>query len=784
MLRRVSPTTLLVALLLVPKLEAQTPSSVTRPNILLILADDLGVECVGAYGGKSYTTPEIDRLAAEGMKFTHCFSNPLCSPSRAQLLTGRYPLHNGIRRVIYDASRHREFLDPRRETSFANLLQDHGYATVMAGKWQVSFLFERDNVRDFGFEEYQCWKIQNPDHSRNLRYADPVFVRNGTTLRHELEGRYGPDVNVEFLTDFMRRNRDRPLLVYHAMLLPHFPWEPTPDSGVPLQGVPGMGKGDPGYFPDMVAYMDKLVGRMVRAVDELGLGRRTLILFAADNGTQQPLVSRWGPEGKLVRGGKGRLTDTGTRVPLIARWKGHIAPGSVCRDLIDFSDILPTFVEFAGARLPKKRINGRSFLPQILGRQGRPRAWVHVQNEDRRYVRSREWILTNAGELRPVVEPGREAAPPVEGPLTAEQKSAKKELTLALREAAFESMPEEEPAPGLQAAGAAKTTRVAVKSDQILLNDSPVKVIGLRCSNALISDGTVEDLVKSLDLYRSYGVNAVSVYLMGSRFGDVKGYLPDSSLNPVYRDRLERVLQATGERGMIAIVGCLYWSTSRAREDLSAWTQKDAEQAVRETARWLAEKEFTHVILDPDNEGMAVRANDWKIASLIDAAKSGNPDLVVANNTHQKPPNEDLNMHFGKQEAGKPWFDSEATPGETPGGYWGSFSKETHRKNKSYYNYSRIGRYTAEMKADQLRQTADEIERFNGYVLASTWLQCGPAEGTGGPFTHPGGRSRLGSGDDEDAAWNREIDAVHPDAGILWWLEFVREHYGPEAPGR
>jgi arylsulfatase A len=781
---RISTSAVLMALLSFSLLQARSPSSGNTPNILLLLADDLGLECVGAYGGKSYKTPEIDRLAIEGMRFTHCFSNPLCSPSRAQLLTGRYPLHNGIRRVIYDARRHREFLDPRRETSFANLLQDAGYATAMAGKWQVSFLFERDTVRDFGFDEYQCWKIQNPDYSRNLRYANPVFVRNGKTLRHEIEGRYGPDVNVDFLTDFMRRNRDRPFLVYHAMLLPHFPWEPTPDSGVPLQGVPGMGKGDPKYFPDMVSYLDKLVGRMVRAVDELELGRRTLILFAADNGTQQPLVSRWGPESRIVHGGKGKLADTGTRVPLIARWTGHIAPGSVSDDLVDFSDFLPTFVELAGARLPEQRINGRSFLPRLLGTQGHPRAWVHVQNQDRRYVRSRKWILTNTGELRPVVNAGREAALPVDGPLTAEQKSVKERLTRALQEAAFETSLEKAPEPGLRVAGPATTTRVAVKGDQILLNGKPVKAIGLRCSNALISDATVEDLIESLDLYCSYGVNTVSVYLMGSRFGDVKGYLHDGSLNPVYRDRLERVLKATDKREMIALVGCLYWSTSRAREDLSAWTQKHAERAVRETARWLAEKRFTHVILDPDNEGMAVRANDWRIASLIKAAKAAYPALVVANNTHQQPPNEDLNIHFGKPEEGKPWFDSEATPGRTPGGYWGRFSKETHKKKMGYYNYSRIGRYTTGMKADQLRQTAEEIERFNGYVLASTWLQCGPAEGIGGPFTDPGGRSRLGSGEDEDAAWNRDIDTVHPDAGILWWLEFVRQRYGPESPGR
>jgi len=122
-------------------------------------------------------------------------------------------------------------------------------------------------------------------------------------------------------------------------------------------------------------------------------------------------------------------------------------------------------------------------------------------------------------------------------------------------------------------------------------------------------------------------------------------------------------------------------------------------------------------------------------------------------------------MHFGNKEGGKPWFDSEATPGQTPGGYWRRYSKQTHQANSEFYNYSRIGRYTAEMKEDQLKKTRDQLERFNGYVFAGTWLQCGPAQRVSGPFTKPGGQSNLGSGDDEQAPWNADIDTIHPDAG-------------------
>jgi len=427
-----------LALMLVSASFTVGASAAQRPNIVLIMADDLGMECVQAYGGRSYQTPHIDRLAREGMRFTRCFANPYCSPSRAQLLTGRYPLHNGMRRVIYDPQRHREFLDPKQETGFANLLKSAGYKTAMAGKWQVSFLYERDTVRDFGFDEYQCWKIVDSAGTRNSRFAAPVFVRNGKTLEEELAGKYGPNVNAEFLIDFMRRNKERPFLVYYAMLLPHFPWEPTPHSDEPLKKSPTR-MGDPKYFPDMVAYMDHLVGRIVKAVDDLSLSDNTIILFTADNGTQRGLKSKWsdGQTTRTIVGGKGMLTDAGTHVPLVVRWPKHIKPGAKCEELVDLSDFLPTFVELVRAKLPEKRINGRSFLPQLLGKSSEPRQWVHIQDKGRRYVRSKRFMLFSDGKFLRVTPPGGKAEK-VTGPLSADVQAEKAMLKQALKAAAFE----------------------------------------------------------------------------------------------------------------------------------------------------------------------------------------------------------------------------------------------------------------------------------------------------------------------------------------------------------
>ena len=406
-----------------------------QPNILVIVADDLGLECVESYGGLSYKTPQIDALAATGMRFTHCFSNPYCSPSRAQLLTGRYPLHNGITRVIYEPEKHREFLDPAKETSFATMLKKRGYATAIAGKWQVSFLHERDTLSAHGFDEYQMWQIFH-EGKKTSRYANPTMRENGKVLQKELVGRYGPEVNVEFLIDFMRRHREQPFCVYYTALLPHYPWEPTPDSADPLK--PAIGNGDPKYMPDMVAYLDKQVGQLTKAVEELGLRENTLILFTGDNGTDRTITSKWsnGTTTRSVHGGKGTMTDAGTHVPLIANWPGVIAQSQVNSNLVDLSDFLPTVLEVAGAELPPRPINGRSFLSQLRGQPSEPREWIHVQNMANRHVRNKEFILTNQGALRPVVEIGEPSAKPIAKPYNPQQQAAFEELQMALKRAA------------------------------------------------------------------------------------------------------------------------------------------------------------------------------------------------------------------------------------------------------------------------------------------------------------------------------------------------------------
>lgn len=382
-----------------------------RPNIVLILADDLGVECLSAYGGTSHKTPHLDRLVKEGMRFTHCFSNPLCSPSRGTLLTGRYPFQNGLKVVLHSKSQENIYLRPS-QPSYVRQLKQHGYATQLVGKWHVSLEHKHNTIREFGFDHYQTWGIFDDKGEKTTRYWNPFLMRDGRIIADEIKSRYGPDVDLEVYLDFIKSNAKNktPFLAQYATCLPHYPWEPTPDSKDQGYRAPNAAhKGDPKFFPDMLAYLDKQIGKMLQTLDELGIAENTIVLFLADNATDRDLVNSWG-DGKRIDGGKGTLTDRGTHIPLIVRWPGRIHAGSSCKDLVDLSDIFPTLCELTGAKLPEEKIHGRSFAPQLFGKSGQPREWIHIQNADARQVRNRDYMLDNKDQLHRVVPLGEAPA--------------------------------------------------------------------------------------------------------------------------------------------------------------------------------------------------------------------------------------------------------------------------------------------------------------------------------------------------------------------------------------
>ncbi|MEM1354141.1 MAG: sulfatase-like hydrolase/transferase [Planctomycetota bacterium] len=341
----------------------------SRPNIIFIMADDLGPEWIGCYGAEGIQTPNLDRMAAEGMRFTHAYSMPKCTPTRVALLTGTYPYRNGWVNH-WDVPRWgaRCHFDPGHYTTFAELLRAAGYRTAIAGKWQINDFRVQPNVLDkHGFDDWCVWtgyETGNPPSAE--RYWDPyIHTRDGSKT---YPGRFGPDVYTDFLIEFLQREDDRPACLYFPMALPHTPFVTTPHD----QGATGrLAK-----HMAMTRYIDHLVGRLLDSVASLESGRKTLVIFTTDNGSTGGLMNRM--HGRQVTGGKGKISENGCRAPFIAWGPGLVPVGRVNDTLTDFTDVLPTFAELAGADLPDGLVlDGRSIAPVLVGQAERgPRQWI------------------------------------------------------------------------------------------------------------------------------------------------------------------------------------------------------------------------------------------------------------------------------------------------------------------------------------------------------------------------------------------------------------------------
>ena len=362
------------------------------PNIVLIMADDLGAAAIGSYGGP-IATPRLDALAAEGTRFQTCWATPVCTPSRVQLLTGQYGFRNGYVNLIGQRPNppaDSPLYEVGDKLTFADVASDRGYATALAGKWQLTGEHP-DLVQECGFDRYRIWAYpeylpaetphtggwQDARRTVASRYWHPAILEDAR-YRPTDPGDYGPDLFTDFLADFIHDNRDRPFLAYYPMVLPHGPLEPTPDPESPGGRIPA-------GFPAHVAYVDHLVGRLVDTIDRLGLTERTLVLFTADNGS--------------ARDGKTRTTERGVRVPLIARWPGQVPAGRVSPALVDLSDVFPTIAELTGASLPADHvIDGRSLVPVLRG-EAEHREWIFSYLGRRRLLRDSRWVLEGDGQL-------------------------------------------------------------------------------------------------------------------------------------------------------------------------------------------------------------------------------------------------------------------------------------------------------------------------------------------------------------------------------------------------
>ena len=339
----------------------------SRPNIVLFMVDDFGYECITANGGESYQTPNVDQLAATGIRFEHCHVQPLCTPTRVQLMTGKYNVRNYLKFGTL----------MRDQVTFGNLFQGAGYRTGICGKWQLGQ--EVDSPQHFGFEESCLWQ-----HTRRPpRYANPGLEYNG----HERDfdnGQYGPTLVNDFAIDFITRHRDEPYFLYYPMVLTHDPFQPTPDSpdwdaSTKSEAI----QKNVRHFAEMTSWMDRMVGRVIERLDELEIRENTLVIFIGDNGTHSSITSQF--QGESFKGGKGQTTHRGTHVPCIVNWPAAIRSPSVSDALISSTDFLPTICSAAGITIPTQ-VDGVSFLGELTGKEWDSRKWLYSWYSPRQRV--------------------------------------------------------------------------------------------------------------------------------------------------------------------------------------------------------------------------------------------------------------------------------------------------------------------------------------------------------------------------------------------------------------
>ncbi len=320
-----------------------------KPNVILIYADDLGYGDLGCYGSK-LRTPNLDRMAAEGMRFTNFLSaNPVCSPSRAALLTGRYPTRVGVPKVLFP--RDTAGL-PDGETTIAQMLKPQGYKSMCVGKWHLGH-HPAYLPPARGFDEYYGIPYSNDMIPPVVLHAVPGKVETveAAATLETLTPRY-TDQAVRFL----ERSKDDPFFLYMPHTYPHIPLAASPRF---------KGKSPHGLYGDVIEELDWSVGEILGAVKKLGLDRNTLVLFSSDNGP-------WfqGSPGGL-RGRKGTTYEGGVREPFLARMPGPIPAGKVCHGLASTMDVLPTVGKLCGATLPGQPLDGIDIWPLLSARQPR-----------------------------------------------------------------------------------------------------------------------------------------------------------------------------------------------------------------------------------------------------------------------------------------------------------------------------------------------------------------------------------------------------------------------------
>ena len=372
-----TPAILFVLLAAVSPGTAQRPAK-APPNLVLILADDLGYGEVGCYGQTKIRTPRIDALAAEGLRFTRAYCGaPTCAPSRCVLLTGRASPRAAIRGNREIKPEGQEPL-PAAEVTIAEVLAERGYVSAACGKWGLGAVGSSGDPNAQGFDHFFGYICQRQAHNlfpphlwldgRKLYLDNPDFSPHQKQPEGEVDASrwHGREAASDRILDdalgFIRRHRDRPFFLYLPLVEPHLALQPEPEwvDRYPREWDETPYRGENGYLPHprpraayaaLISQLDDRVGRVVSLIDSLGLAEDTLIVFTSDNGPTHDVGgvdTRFFESTGGLRGRKGSLFEGGIRVPFIARWKGRIRPGTQTAQVTAFQDLLPTFAELGG----------------------------------------------------------------------------------------------------------------------------------------------------------------------------------------------------------------------------------------------------------------------------------------------------------------------------------------------------------------------------------------------------------------------------------------------------
>jgi arylsulfatase A-like enzyme len=381
--------TQVVSIYMSPKLRKNIMAR--KPNIILILADDMGYGDAGCYGGKHLQTPAIDTLADRGLRFTDFHSNaPVCSPTRAALLTGCYQQRCGIEGVI-SAKNHREKGLSLENVTFADLLKTAGYRTAVFGKWHLGYE-PRFNPRYQGFDEFVGFVSGNIDYHSHIDQAGVEDWWQDVELIPE-EG-YSTDLVTSHGLSFIQRHKDKPFCLYLAHECPHYPYQGPNDPADRTVGKPepilGRRKDRTAAYKEMMESMDTSIDRIVRKINSLDLEKETFIFFCSDNGPTGP-----GSSGPL-KGKKGSLWEGGHRVPGIAYWPSKIRPGTVTNETALTMDLLPTLASLAGLSPPTTlKLDGVDLLPLMVGEKPLSERSLFWRFKNDCAIRKGPWKLIN-----------------------------------------------------------------------------------------------------------------------------------------------------------------------------------------------------------------------------------------------------------------------------------------------------------------------------------------------------------------------------------------------------